>query len=133
MLNWCNKKKQSISHGAVNVIPCCSVGSRRRFNFHLPTVPRKFADRLAMSGFAPTFVRVLSKCTLILLLTVRGQPWPASYVYVGHGPCGCGLNPSPWGSPYASSALQDIPASLICCCRRRLSHTIVFSILVFGF
>ena len=25
------------------------------------------------------------------------RPWPLTYVYVGHGPHGCGSNPSPWG------------------------------------
>ena len=34
---------------------------------------------------------------------VLQRPWPLHYVYVGHGPNGCGLNPSPWGSPFASS------------------------------
>ena len=32
------------------------------------------------------------------------RPWPANSIYVGHGPRGCGLNPSPWGSPYASAS-----------------------------
>ena len=42
MLNWCNKTKQSFSHGALNVIPYGRFGSRPHFNFHLPAVPRKF-------------------------------------------------------------------------------------------
>lgn len=45
--------------------------------------------------------------TSVFNIAALAQPWPASYVYVGHGPRGCGLNPSPWGSPYASSALCD--------------------------
>ena len=35
------------------------------------------------------------------------RPWPASSIYVGHGPHGCGMNPSPWGSPYASTSMAD--------------------------
>ena len=31
------------------------------------------------------------------------RPWSLNCVYVGHGPSGCGLNPSPWGSPFASA------------------------------
>ena len=35
------------------------------------------------------------------------RPWPASSIYVGHGPHGCGMNPSPWGSPYASASMAE--------------------------
>ena len=33
------------------------------------------------------------------------RPWPAHYIYVGHGPDGSGFNPSPWGSPFTSTAV----------------------------
>ena len=35
------------------------------------------------------------------------QPWPANYIYVGHGPRGCDHHPSPWGSPYAPASVAD--------------------------
>ena len=41
MLNWRSKTKQSISHRALNDIPCCRFGSRPHVSFHLPAVPRK--------------------------------------------------------------------------------------------
>ena len=34
------------------------------------------------------------------------RPWPMDFVYVGHGPRGCGLNPSPWGSPFLDANSQ---------------------------
>ena len=37
----------------------------------------------------------------IIGIAVVERPWPLDAVYVGHGPIGSGLNPSPWGSPYA--------------------------------
>ena len=61
MLNWRNKPKQSISHGAANDIPCCRFGSRPHVSFHQPAVPRKLTESPAMA-FTPAFARVLTEC-----------------------------------------------------------------------
>ena len=37
----------------------------------------------------------------IINIDVVERPWPLDAIYVGHGPLGSGLNPSPWGSPFA--------------------------------
>ena len=34
------------------------------------------------------------------------RPWPMDFIYVGHGPRGCGVNPSPWGSPFVNADSQ---------------------------
>ena len=59
-------------------------------------------------GFAPPELFLPDDWeTPVFDFAALAQPWPANYIYVGHGPRGCGLNPSPWGSPYASASLVD--------------------------
>ena len=44
--------------------------------------------------------------TSVFDAAILQRPWPLHYVYVGHGPLGSGLNPSPRGSPFASPVLS---------------------------
>ena len=46
---------------------------------------------------------MLSMDFCIMDIRVVERPWPLDAIYVGHGPPGSGLNPSPWGSPFVNS------------------------------
>ena len=78
MLNWCNKKKQSISHGAVNVIPWCRFGSRRHFNFHLPAVPRKLSLTVLTPKWSGFHQSPLSRSPKLSLTVLAEVVWISS-------------------------------------------------------
>ncbi len=78
MLNWCNKKKQSISHGAVNVVPGCRFGSRRHFNFHLPAVPRKLSLTVLTPKWSGFHQSPLSRSPKLSLTVLADVVWISS-------------------------------------------------------
>ena len=67
--------------------------------------------RLALTTLinAPCTFPVLpvSWVTPIIDISSISRPWPVSYIYVGHGPHGSELNPSPWGSPFSNPSTGD--------------------------
>ena len=54
-----------------------------------------------LNGDAPAVVMPAAWTTPLYNAATLARPWPANYIYVGHGPIGSGLNPSPWGSPFS--------------------------------
>ena len=46
----------------------------------------------------------LGWCTPAVHFDSMTRTWPPSFIYVGHGPRGSEVNPSPWGSPFGTSS-----------------------------
>ena len=59
-----------------------------------------------LNGDAPAVVMPAAWTTPLYNAATLARPWPANYIYVGHGPIGSGFNSSPWGSPFAVSLLS---------------------------
>ena len=69
-------------------------------------VVRLREDLITIVDIPETFpVLPVQWVTPVIDITIIERPWPVQYIYVGHGPHGCGSNPSPWGSPYSDPSV----------------------------